>query len=286
MTKISISLLRGICQLPAYVACEKGFLREVGLEPTVAIAPTAWMVPERLLAGDIQFGVIPWTRVAADRSTGNRLTLVCGSGIEEAAIVVRTGLDVKDVRRIAVPQEGGIKDLTAMAMVQRMGWQDAELVRMPSGDGAILSFVGEGADAASMVEPYASMLEHLGLGRVIQRTGDVWPGAPGCSLTTTSRLIDERRDVVERMVGAYLRAAADVEANPADAAEIGARFIGVSSEIVRKALAANRPDPAAIRNDDAMARVIELMVARGYVPGPPAGYRDLSFLDKPMRALP
>ena len=86
-------------------------------------------------------------------------------------------------------------------------------------------------------------------------------------------------------MGAYLRAAADVESNPADAAEIGARFIGVSAEIVKKALAANRPDPAAIRNDAAMGRVIELMVARGYVPESPDGYRDLSFLDKPMRAL-
>jgi ABC-type nitrate/sulfonate/bicarbonate transport system substrate-binding protein len=98
-------------------------------------------------------------------------------------------------------------------------------------------------------------------------------------------MIDAQRDIVERMVGAYLRAAADVEANPAEAAAIGARFIGVSPEIIRKALAANRPDPAAIRNDAAMDHVIELMVARGYVPAPPAGYRDLSFLDKPMRAL-
>ena len=42
--------------------------------------------------------------------------------------------------------QGDIKDLTAMALVQRLGWRDAIIVRTPSGDGAILSFIGEGAN--------------------------------------------------------------------------------------------------------------------------------------------
>ena len=163
MDKIVFALLRGVCQLPAYVALDKGFLRDVDIDAELSIAPTAWTVPERFVNGDVQFAVIPWTRVAADKSQGDRLTLVSGSGFEEAAMVVRQGMTVEQVRAVAVPKEGGIKDLTAMALVQRLGWQDANIVRMPSGDGAILSFVGEGADAASMVEPYSTMLEHLGL---------------------------------------------------------------------------------------------------------------------------
>ena len=213
MDKIVFALLRGVCQLPAYVAHTKGFLRDVGIEAELSIAPTAWTVPQRLVDGEVQFAVIPWTRVAADKSQSNRLTLVSGSGFEEAAMVVRNGITVEQVGDVAVPNEGGIKDLTAMALVQRLGWQNANIVRMPSGDGAILSFVGEGADAASMVEPYATMLEHLGLGHVIQRTGDVWPGAPGCSLTTTSNIIAENPSLVERMVSAYMRGARFAETN-------------------------------------------------------------------------
>ena len=77
---------------------------------------------------------------------GNRLVLIAGSGIEEAALVLRTGLSQEDVRSVAVSNEGGIKDLTAMALLRRLGWNDVRLVRQPSGDGAILSFVGQGAD--------------------------------------------------------------------------------------------------------------------------------------------
>ena len=279
MDKIVFALLRGVCQLPAYVAHAKGFLRDVDIDAELSIAPTAWTVPQRLVDGEVHFAVIPWTRVAADNSR-NRLTLISGSGFEEAAMVVRNGMTVDQVTAVAVPNEGGIKDLTAMALVQRLGWQEANIVRMPSGDGAILSFVGEGADAASMVEPYATMLEHLGLGHVIQRTGDVWPGAPGCSLTTTSNVIAAKPDLVQRMVGAYMRGARFADTNRDESAEIAEKYIGLSAKIIRKALDANRPNPDAIRNQAAMDQVIGLMIQRGYIDKVPSGYKDLSFLDK------
>ncbi|HLX07479.1 MAG TPA: ABC transporter substrate-binding protein [Thermoanaerobaculia bacterium] len=280
MRRIRLALLRGICQLPAYVAIEEGFFAAQDLAATPVMAPTAWAVPDRLRAGEVDFAVIPWTRVAADPpAAGNRLVLIAGSGIEEAALVVRTGLAPEEVRRVAVPHEGGIKDLTAMALIRRLRWQDVRLVRQPSGDGAILSFVGHGADAAAMVEPYAAMLEFLGLGRVLLRTGDVWPGAPGCSLTTTSALIEREPELVQRVTTAYVAAARRVLAAPEEAARIGEGFIGVSAEIVLRALAANRPDPQAIRNDAAMAQVLALMADLGYLRQPADGYRDLRFLE-------
>lgn len=280
MRTIRLALLRGVCQLPAYVAIEQGFFAAQGIAAEPVMAPTAWAVPDRLRAGEVEFAVIPWTRVAADTpDAGNRLVLIAGSGIEEAALVVRTGLAPEDVRRMAVPHEGGIKDLTAMALIRRLRWQDVRLVRQPSGDGAILSFVGHGADAAAMVEPYAAMLEFLGLGRVLLRTGDVWPGAPGCSLTTTSALIEREPELVQRVTAAYVAAARRVLAAPEEAARIGEGFIGVSAEIVLRALAANRPDPQAIRNDAAMAQVLALMADLGYLRQATDGYRDLRFLE-------
>ncbi len=65
MNKVSFSLLRGVCQIPAYVAHEKGFFQDEGLDVNLNIEPTAWMVPQKLVNGESQFAVIPWTRVAA-----------------------------------------------------------------------------------------------------------------------------------------------------------------------------------------------------------------------------
>src|SRR4051794_27246128 len=103
------------------------------------------------------------------------------------------------------------------------------------------------------------MMEELGIGYVVRRTGDMWPGVPGCSITTTTRWIENNPDIVQRAVDAYVEACAFVHENPDEAAEIAAPFIGVHVDIVRRALRFNRPDVNAIRSEDAMEKVLRLM---------------------------
>ena len=280
MTRVRFSLLRGVCQTPAYVAHAKGFFQEEGIDSEVNVEPTAWMVPTRLMNGDSQFAVIPWTRVAAAEEKEIPLTLVCGSGFEEAAIVVRKGLEIPEVKKVAVPLRGGMKDLTAMGLIESLGWKDVELIRQPSGDGAIISLVGQGVDAASMVEPYATMLELLGVGKIVRRTGDIWPGAPGCSLTTTLPIRDREPETVQKVVNAFVRGAKFVLEKPEETAEIAFRHIGVNPHFIHEALLRNRPHIDAIRNKTAMDKVLSLMIQLGYIKKHPSDYTDLSFLDK------
>jgi len=269
--------------MPAYVACERGYFREQGIDIQLEVEATAWLVPERMLRGEVQFAVIPWTRVVAASVRGEPLVLLCGSGCEEAAIVVRHGLATGEVRRVAIPQRGGMKDLTAAGLMCSLGGGDVETIRLPSGDGAILSLVGRGADAASMVEPYASMLEHLRIGTVVRRTGDLWPGAPGCSLTTTAEIVMCQPDLVQRMITAFVLGARFVDSDQEQSAEIASCYIGVAPEFIRGALIHNRPNVRALSNEGAMNDVIDLMLKMGYVADwPTRGYKDLSFLEKAM----
>ena len=274
-----LSVLRGVCQTPAYVAHERGFFADEGLDSTLVVEPTAWMVPAKLAAGASQLAVLPWTRAAVPGGP-DRLVVVCGSGVEEAAIVVRNGIDVESVRRVTVPLRGGLKDLTAMGLLESLGWKDVEVRRQPSGDGAIISLFGEGCDAASMVEPYATMMEGLGVGRVVRRTGDVWAGAPGCSLATTARFLDSDPDVVEAVVRAFVRGARFVADSPGETAAIAARYIGVGETFIEQALARNAPDVEAIRNDAAIDEILALMLRLGYVERVPSDFADLRFLDR------
>jgi ABC-type nitrate/sulfonate/bicarbonate transport system substrate-binding protein len=280
MEALRFSLLRGVCQTPAYVATEKGYFSDEGISAELQIEPTAWMVPAKLESGHSHFAVMPWTRVAAAQEDEIPLVAVSGSGHEEAAIVVRNGIEPSEVRRVTVPLRGGIKDLTAMALLQSLGWDDVEIRRQPSGDGAIISLFGQGCDAASMVEPYATMMEELGVGTVIRRTGDIWPGAPGCSLTTTTRFRDADRGVVEAVVRAFARGAEFVRDDPRATAEIAAHYIGVDERFIEAALSRNRPHVDALRNEEAMDQVLSLMVRLGYVEAAPSGFFDLSFLDR------
>jgi NitT/TauT family transport system substrate-binding protein len=280
MRAARFALLRGVCQTPAYVAHELGFFADEGVDAAIEIVPTAWVAPARLESGDCEFALIPWTRAAAARGGGANLTVVAGSGHEEAAIVVRAGLELEDVRRVTVPLRGGMKDLTAMALIESVGWEGVEIRRQPSGDGAIISLFGQGCDAASMVEPYATMMEQLGVGKVVRRTGDVWPGAPGCSLTTTAALTGSDPELVEAVVRAFVRGVAFVRENRGQTAAIAAAYIGVHEDFIAAALERNVPDADAIRAHEAMDRILELMVRLGYVESKPSGFLDLSFLER------
>jgi ABC-type nitrate/sulfonate/bicarbonate transport system substrate-binding protein len=171
-------------------------------------------------------------------------------------------------------------------LLANLGWEDKEQIRLPSGDGAILSFVGGGADAASMVEPYATMLEQLGMGTVIRRTGDIWPKAPGCSLTTTTQLTAEQPELVEAVVRAFVRGHQFVREAPDASAACAARYIGVDAQVIRAALRCNRPDLNALRNHQAMEQVLTLMIDMGYLDHMPAGYSDLRFLDRVAACCP
>jgi ABC-type nitrate/sulfonate/bicarbonate transport system substrate-binding protein len=86
MIEIHLSLLRGICQLPAYVAHANGIFWEQGLVAHITISPSV-AYPRTLCSGAAKFAVIPWTRVAAAERDEAPLKVVCGSGFEEAAIV-------------------------------------------------------------------------------------------------------------------------------------------------------------------------------------------------------
>jgi len=279
VTKVNMALLRGVCQTPAYAAQECGFFSDRGLDVEIRVASTAWLIPDQMVRGAMDFAVMPWTRVAAASSRDEDLVLICGSGCEEAALVLRDGVELDDVHTLAVPQEGGIKDLTAAALVRSLGWEDREKLRMPSGDGAILALVGQGADAASMVEPYATALEAQGLGSVVKRTGDVWPGAPGCSLTTTQRVIDRDPGLVREVVAAFAEGAEFVERNPAEAAAIAEGYIGVHRNFIERALEHNRPSVHALSNHEAMNAILSLMMELGYIDQLPTGYADLSHLE-------
>jgi ABC-type nitrate/sulfonate/bicarbonate transport system substrate-binding protein len=287
-THVHFALLRGICQLPAYVGHAREFFSQAAITSEISISPSAWLIPEQLSSGRADFAVIPWTRVAQSKKNETALRVICGSGIEEAAIVVRAGMRTEQVTSVAIPREGGIKDLTVMGLLDSLGWDREHVAhrRFPSGDGAIICFFGKGADAASMVEPYATMMEELGVGTVVRRTGDIWPGAPGCSLACSAALLERNPELVQHVVDAYVNAAAFVAENPDEAAEIGAPFIGLHPQLVRAALRVNHPNVNAIRNTGVMEQILRLMQKLGYVRDLPEDYADLRFLDRAQEKLP
>ena len=166
-----------------------------------------------------------------------------------------------------------------MGLIDEMKWETATQLRYPSGDGAIIALLGEAADAASMVEPYATMCEMTEAGRIVRRTGDVWPGAPGCSLACSASTIEQNPDLVQRVVRAYMKAIDHVVAHPEEAATIASPLIGVHARFVVAAIASNPPRADGIRDHEVMLRILTFMRRLGYTEEIPEGFADPRFMD-------
>ena len=199
--------------MPGYVAYEKGFFKWQGLDVSCSVDPTAWVLADKLISGDISFGIVPWTRVVSARDRGDKLVIIAGSGYEETATVVRRDSNIKNLselkgKRISLPVEGGMKDLTSQALFKKhdITPEDTEILRLPSGDAAILALLSGRVDATTNVEPYATMAVELGIGKIIARGKDILPKVPGCSLTTTEHFLQNNPDVVLKFIKAILKA--------------------------------------------------------------------------------
>ncbi|MBL9115871.1 MAG: ABC transporter substrate-binding protein [Verrucomicrobiaceae bacterium] len=277
--KANFALIRGICQLPVYVAHETGEFQKNNVESSIRIVPAAWMVPSMLQKGEVEFGVIPWTRVAIAAEKGENLIVIAGGGVEEGMILARPDMERSDISTIAVPQPGGVKDFFANELISRASLSKARLVSNPSGDASLVSYIGGGADAISTIEPFGSMLEFLGLGTVIAKIGDIFPRMPGCCLSTTKQMVATNRDLCIHVIAAMRKSEELIRNNPSLAAAIGQKYIGISAEIIQKALTTNLPSIDVIQETDVIRAVVMRMLEMGRLHSEPERIFDRSFLE-------
>jgi len=289
---IKIGLIRGICQMPGYVAYEKGFFKDQGLDVSCSVDPTAWILADKLISGDISFGIVPWTRVVSARDRGDDLIVISGSGYEETATVVRRDANINSLselkgKRISLPVEGGMKDLTSQALFKKYGItpQNTEILRLPSGDAAMLALLSGRVDATTNVEPYATMAVELGIGKIIARGKDILPKVPGCSLTTTDRFLQDHPDIVLKFIKAILKAEEFCHEEPEEAAEISSKYIGISAGIIREALRYNQPHTDITGSIDVMMGIVRLMKELGYIENISQEFYDFELLKKAKAEL-
>ncbi len=289
---IKIGLIRGICQMPGYVAYDKGFFKEQGLNVSCSVDPTAWVLADKLISGDISFGIVPWTRVVSARDRGDKLVVVAGSGYEETATVVRRDANIKNLselkgKRISLPVEGGMKDLTSQALFKKYDItpENTEILRLPSGDAAILALLSGRVDATTNVEPYATMVVELGMGKIIARGKDILPEVPGCSLTTTENFLQDNPDIVLKFIKAILKAEKFCHKEPEEAAKISSRYIGISADIVREALKYNQPRTDITGSIDVMMQIVRLMKDLGYIKNTSQEFYNFELLKKAKSEL-
>lgn len=285
--RIDLGLIRGVCQLPAYVSMEKGYLEDRGIEYDFKIDPTAWLLPSQLNNGDLSFSIMPWTRTVSAREEGKDLLVLGGSGYEETAVLANKESGIKELsdlegKKISLPAPGGMKDITSQKLFEEydVTSEETEVHRMPSGDAAMLSFLSGEVDATTNVEPFSTLAVELGVGEIIARGDSILPKSPGCCITAKEEFVENNTDLTLKFLEALKEANNFIHEEPRKAAEFGSKYIGINADVTEKALEKDKPKIDIRDSKEAMDGVINKMIELGYVSSKPEKFYDFSYLEK------
>ncbi|MEJ2586596.1 MAG: ABC transporter substrate-binding protein [Deltaproteobacteria bacterium] len=233
-----------IHQLACWVAMEKGFYKDAGLE--VEVAGIFKAGPEEMsafAAGALDMGYVgeaPATTAVANGAA--RVKVLAQVNTEGSAIMVRKDSTAKTLpdlmgKRITIPGHSTVQDfllrkaLTANHMDAKQ--MQITVLKPPEMIGALST---RQIDAFIAWEPYPAKACTMGVGRVLLTSNQIWKDHPCCVLVADDRFLTSRPDDARSLVEAHVLATDFINAHPDEAVRIGVKYTGMDEKTVRLAM--------------------------------------------------
>jgi NitT/TauT family transport system substrate-binding protein len=222
-TDITFGVVPTIGYAPVFLAQQRGFFRDEGLDVTTRIINPATTVPS-LVGGDIDIAGVTWISFLVSTNRGIPLTVVHEEergtpGYTE--ILVKEGSDIRSVddlvgKKVASPGPPDVCSLVVADLLRRRGL-DADSVRftgvaIPDMPGTLAQ---GGVDAACMPEPAASGAKGRGGFRTVVdvESGD-FDQYPLVTFATTSKFAQANPNTIGALGRALDRASAEIARDP------------------------------------------------------------------------
>lgn len=238
--KVRFGVGSAIAYNPVYVAKEKGFYEEEGLDVELLWLQAAPEVIQAMIGGSAEGGVGGSFGLIAGISKGAPVitTAIYAYGGERIALAVRKDLVIKNLKDLygkkVAFQSGAIGQqmFTELCAKEGLDMSKVDIVFLNNVDMAA-AVASKTVDAIVTWEPQPSLLESKGLVTILQRGGK-YLQSPGCVIFGTS-YIKKNRDAVLRFTKAHFRASQFIRQNPKEAAVINSKYIrGAVPEVLQK----------------------------------------------------
>jgi ABC-type nitrate/sulfonate/bicarbonate transport system substrate-binding protein len=224
---------------PVYVAKEKGFYEEEGLDVELTWAQASPEVLQAIIGGSIEGGVGGSFGMIAGAEKGAPAVTVAiyAYGGERLALAVRTDSGIKTLTDLYGKKVGfqsgaiGQQMFQTMCQIEKLDTSKIDIAFLNNVDMAA-AVAAKSVDAIVTWEPQPSLLEAKGLVKVLQRGGK-YLQSPGCVIFGTD-YIKKNRDVILRFVKAHFRGCQFIRESPKEAAVINAKFVkGAVPEVLQ-----------------------------------------------------
>lgn len=214
---VDIGMLKLTSSAPLFIALEKGFFEEEGIDAKEVWFDAAQPIAVATTSGDVDVGATGITASLYNMvAGGEELLIVADKGREQegyssTAFLVPNDSDVEKIeelkgKRIGITQTGSTYHYMAGRVLEEHGLsvQDVELVPLNSIPGLMESLESKQVDAVLLNEPNISVAVDEGYGKVITQIGDEIDYQT--SGIFFSKSFADNEDAAKRFLKAYIRA--------------------------------------------------------------------------------
>lgn len=197
---------------PLYVAIEKGYFKEEGLEVELVLTPGADKVSSAVLSGDVQIGLAGAESAiyVYEQKEKDYLELFAGLTKRDGQFIVARD-DSKDFKledlynkEILVGRSTGMPALNFLNALKKKNIDIDKINVNYAVDFAALSgtFIGGTGDFVNLFEPNATKLEKEGYGKVVASVGMLSGEVPYTAFYAKKSYIRDNKDTVKKFTNA------------------------------------------------------------------------------------
>jgi len=256
--------------LPAFVALEKGYYRDEGLD--VEVAGIFKAGPEEMSAfasHGLDTGYVGEAPVITARANKvASVTMIAQANKGGSALVVAKNSRITKIgdlrgKVVAIPGHATIQDVLLRMALKSGGIKPSELTIMVLKPPEMVSALGShGVDAFMAWEPYPSKAVRDGMGRIILDSQSIWKDHPCCALIVDSGMAGNPARV-KALIRAHLKAVKFIGENRSESDRIGVKYTGMDEATVHAALTRIKFDPFLSRTDNKV--FVEFLRELGYI---------------------
>ncbi len=231
-------------QLAFYVAQQKGYFQEEGLE--VEVAGVYNSGPEEMgafQAGALDIGYVGAAPAILAVANGKaNVVAVAQANLNGSALVASPASGARSVsdlkgKKVAVPNVGTVQDflLRKALSEENLTVHDIQEVYMAPPQ-MLAALSTSSVDACLVWEPFVSQMVTQGWGRIVSLSSDIWEDHPCCLVVAGEEFLREHPDAVDALVRAHQRATAFLQDHSEEALSLAAEFTGLKVDVVDMAL--------------------------------------------------
>jgi ABC-type nitrate/sulfonate/bicarbonate transport system substrate-binding protein len=239
--KIRYSAFTGMTGVGFWLGREKGFFEKEGLD--LELIEVADKV-SAFAAHEIDFGDMATTNAIIGAGRGAPFKIVASMFRSKGPFYLISQKNIKRVedlknKKVGVYSLGSGMDAYVRVILKKHGLdpeKDATLVANGRDASALASLETGQVDATIIHEPFVSLAEKKGTGKLLARGWDYLPTFHTGVLTASDEFIKSHPELVRKLIATYFKANIYAKEHPEERLEFASRFIKIERDVLKKAL--------------------------------------------------